>query len=156
MQILESSARFNTEITIKEEWVPQISTSNQYLITLYKEFSKTTNPNIKLLRLLKRFNNKIKSVNIEALTYTIKFYEEEIVLPFDSMGKAERLFIVMYIADQLKKPLIVCYEISLLAMPAFRLLFEMFNNSEFIVVVPPDNHFKILLDSMQNEWGGGK
>ncbi|MBO5387541.1 MAG: hypothetical protein J6A59_05300 [Lachnospiraceae bacterium] len=148
MRILDSENRFSTEITIKKEWIERIKFETDYELNIMEQYAEYQYADRDLLNILKFFNTDIHNLNSKAWTYTVLKDGKKKILPINRLSNGERLFVLCYMADITKNNIIVCYELSQLAKPSILKFFEMFNNSDYITIVPPTPSMQHLYKSL--------
>lgn len=72
MKILPSESRFDENLTIRKEWIPNVTFDTQYQLDIIEQFSEITGTNEKMLNLLKSFNYHIKDVDISLQAYSVE------------------------------------------------------------------------------------
>ncbi len=85
-----------------------------------------------VVSLLNEINDQnIQSMNLEKMEYIHRDQK----LGFDKLSRAERVFLIAYIADKKKKNIYLHTDITQLTKKTLKLFFKKFYNSEYVNVV---------------------
>lgn len=153
MKILDSEKRFDTSLTIKKEWIPNVTFDTPYQLSIIEQFSTVSNADEKMLNLLKLFNSNIKCVEMSLQAYEVEISGRTKRLPLTRLSHGERLLALCLMADETKNTIYVSNELTQLSKPHILKLIEMFKYSQYINLVPPTHSSKNILDSLIQ--GGG-
>lgn len=148
MKIFSCSERFNTELTIKKEWIPSITFNSQYEISILEKYKDVIEGNQKLLDLLHFTNNDIESVDMDTWTYKVIREGGSKRLPITRLSRGEKLLALCLMADETKQLIYVSYELTQLSRPSIIKLMNDFKDSKYIVLVPPTSTIQHILESL--------
>lgn len=148
MEILDCSYRFNTDLTIRKEWIPQITFATNYEIEILENFSKLSNANAVLLELMHFTNPCIESIDISSWTYIVNRNNTKKRLPIARFSRGEKLLALCLMADMTKHLVFVCFELSQLSKPSMQKLMCDFRDSDYIRLIPPTPTTQHILESL--------
>lgn len=148
MRILSCSERFNTELTIKKEWIPSITFHTQYEISILEKFKDIEDGNKKLLDLLHFTNTDITNVDMNNWTYDVMRDGVNKKLPIARLSRGEKLLALCLMAHETKQLIYVSYELTQLSKNSIHKFMEEFKDSEFIVLIPPTPTMQHILESL--------
>lgn len=148
MRILETKNRFNTKFTLQKEWIPVINFETAYQNSILKQYAKLTNANEDMLKLLKFFNKNIFDVNMQLRSYSVHYNGEDELLAITNLSRGEKFLAMCLMADRTKSKVYLSGEISQLAKPTLLKLIEMFKDSKYINIVPPNDMYTYMLRSL--------
>lgn len=140
--------RFDTNLTLRKEWIPVINFSSSYEIELLDKFKDIENANELMLELLMFFNSSIKKVDIEAQTYIVYHNGTDKILPINRLSRGEKFLAMCLIADKTESVVYLSYELTQLAKPTILKLICDYKDSEYINLVPPTPSNQHLLESL--------
>jgi len=148
MKILKCSERFNTELTLRKEWIPNITFNTQYEISILEKYKDVKDANKKLLDLLHFTNTDIISIDMDTWTYKVVKNGMRKRLPIARLSRGEKLLALCLMADETKQLVYVSYELTQLAKPSIIKLIKDFKDSRYIVLVPPTATMQHILESL--------
>lgn len=148
MKILTSKSRFDTNLTIRKEWIPNVTFDTPYQLIILEQFSEISGANEKMLNLLKLFNYHIKAVDIQLQAYSVEIDGKTKRLNLTRLGRGERLLALCLMADKTKNTIYISNELTQLDKPEILRLIEMFKDSEYINLVPPTPYNEAILRSL--------
>ena len=148
MKILRSKSRFNTNLTIRKEWIPNVTFDTPYQLDIMEQFSGVTGANEKMLKLLKSFNDHIKDVDIPLQAYSVEVDGKIKRLPFTRLSHGERLLALCLMADETGNKVYVSNELTQLDKPSILRIIEMFKDSNYINLVPPTPYNEAIFKSL--------
>lgn len=148
MKKLASKSRFDTNLTIRKEWIPNVTFDTPYQINILEQFSEISGANEKMLNLLKLFNYHIKAVDISLQAYSVEINGKTKRLNLTRLSRGERLLALCLMADVTKNTIYVSNELTQLDKPSILRLIEMFKDSEYINLVPPTPYNEAIFKSL--------
>jgi hypothetical protein len=148
MIILPCEKRFDPDITIKKQWIQQITFETPYEIDILEKFSNIDDADNKLLGLLKFTNNNIIKVDTNAWTYTVLYKDKENKLPITRLSRGEKLLALCLMAEETKQLIYVSYELTQLSPNSIIKLMTEFEDSKYIILVPPTPTIQHILESI--------
>lgn len=148
MRILSCSERFNTELTIKKEWIPTITFQTQYEISILEKFKDVENGDEKLLNLLHFTNTDITNVDMNSWTYTVMRDGVNKKLPIARLSRGEKLLVLCMMAHETNQLIYVSYELTQLSKNSIHKFMEEFKDSQYIVLIPPTPTMQHILQSL--------
>lgn len=93
-----------------------------------------------LVTLLNKIGRKRKIDDIVGLS--LKYRVKDEWFPMYTLSTVERLFMVSYLADTFKKPVMLHYGFSQMRQKTLRLFMNTFKNSQYITIMCDDNDYK--------------
>jgi hypothetical protein len=148
MMILPCEKRFDRDITIKKQWIQQITFETPYEIDILEKFSDIDDADNKLLGLLKFTNTNIIKVDTNAWTYTVLYKDTENKLPITRLSRGEKLLALCLMAEETKQLIYVSYELTQLSKNSIIKLMTEFEDSKYIILVPPTPTMQHILESI--------
>lgn len=148
MKILHSKSRFDTDLTIRKEWIPNVTFNTLYQLDIMEQFSEITGANEKMLNLLKSFNYHIKDVDISLQAYSVEIDGKTKRLNLTRLSSGERLLALCLMADETKNKVYVSNELTQLDKPAIIRFITMFKDSEYVNLVPPTPYNEAIFNSL--------
>lgn len=145
MEILSSKLKNTYALTIRKEWIPEVTFSTNYEIDILNKFSGLPDANIRLLEILQFFNANIFKVDAESWKYCLNFEGKVLTLPFFRFSRGEKFLALVLMADMTKSNVYLCYELGSLSVRSLYYFLDNFKSSKFIHVVPPSAMLENML-----------